>query len=160
MKFLVDQMLGTLAKWLRLSGLDTFYATQELSDDELLTIAKKEHRIIITRDKELHQRAKKQDIQSLFTQSISLSEQLNLVFNSFPQIISELDPLTRCSLCNTPIKSVEKNTVSNQIPEHVLQHRQHFWQCPHCKQIYWKGSHFEKILKRINQLKQNTKQNK
>lgn len=159
MKFLVDQMLGTLAKWLRLCGLDTFYATQKVNDDDLLTIAKKDHRILITRDKELHQRAKKQSIQSLFTQSISLSEQLQLVFDSFPQLLDELEPLTRCSLCNTPIKSIEKKSISTQVPERVFLQHEHFWQCPNCKQVYWKGTHFEKILQRITKLKQNTEQN-
>ena len=53
MKFLCDQMLGTLAKWLRLLGFDTFYANDEIKDDILLLIAKKENRAIITRDKEL-----------------------------------------------------------------------------------------------------------
>jgi uncharacterized protein with PIN domain len=59
MRLLCDQMLGTLAKWLRLIGFDTFYATKEMDDSELLQIAKKEKRIILTRDKELLVRGKK-----------------------------------------------------------------------------------------------------
>ena len=51
MKFLCDQMLGTLAKWLRIYGFDTFYANRDISDSELLDISKKENRILITRDK-------------------------------------------------------------------------------------------------------------
>ena len=90
MEFLVDQMLGTLAKWLRLCGLDTYYASQKITDDELLIIAEKEHRVIITRDKELHQRAKKRGITTLLTMSRSLSEQLNLFFQTFYIKLSEI----------------------------------------------------------------------
>jgi len=53
MKILCDQMLGTLAKWLRIMGFDTFYANAEMSDEDLLNIAKGENRTIFTRDKEL-----------------------------------------------------------------------------------------------------------
>ena len=159
MKFLVDQMLGTLAKWLRLCGLDTFYATQEISDDELLQIAQKEQRIIITRDKELHQRAQKKNIQTVFTTSINLSEQLHLVFQSFPLITEEIDPLTRCSLCNTPIKPIKKKEVEDQIPQRVAQQQEDFWICPSCHQIYWKGTHYQKILQKVKELKQKQEKN-
>lgn len=157
MKFLVDQMLGTLAKWLRLCGLDTFYADQEVSDDELLDIAEQEQRILITRDKELHQRAKKRNILSLITMSKSLSEQLDIVFQSFPSINEELQPLTRCSLCNSEIKSIDKEQIKEQIPNKVSQYHTLFWICPTCHQIYWKGSHYDKILHTIKQLQQKHK---
>ena len=53
MKFLCDQMLGSLAKWLRILGFDTFYARRDLQDEDVLNIAKKENRVLITRDVEL-----------------------------------------------------------------------------------------------------------
>ena len=53
MKVLCDQMLGSLATWLRFLGIDTFYVKEQLSDDDLLQIARKEKRILITKDKEL-----------------------------------------------------------------------------------------------------------
>jgi len=55
MKFLCDQMLGTLAKWLRIYGFDTFYANYKISDEELIKISKDEKRVLISRDKELIQ---------------------------------------------------------------------------------------------------------
>jgi len=158
MKFLVDQMLGTLAKWLRLFGFDTYYATQEISDDELLKIAKKEQRVLITRDKELHLRAKKKKISTIFTQSISLSEQLHLVFQSYPKIIDEINPLSRCSLCNTSIIPIKKEKAQDKVPQRIFQHHSEFWYCPTCKKIYWQGTHFDKILHKINKMKQQYKQ--
>ena len=70
MKFLCDQMLGTLATWLRLFGFDTFYANAEMDDDELLKIAEKENRVLITRDKELIIRAKKKNIKVIESKSL------------------------------------------------------------------------------------------
>jgi uncharacterized protein with PIN domain len=160
MKFLVDQMLGTLAKWLRLCGLDTYYASQHINDDELLVIAEKEHRILITRDKELHQRAKKKEISTLLSMSRNLSEQLDLLFQSYPKIIDELDPLSRCSLCNTQITPIEKNFVEQKVPKRIFQQHDHFWICPNCQQIYWKGTHYDKILATIEQLIKNNKKSK
>lgn len=157
MKFLVDQMLGTLAKWLRLAGIDTYYATQEISDDDLLEIAKKQKRIIITRDKELHMRAKKKDISTLFTKSISLSEQLHLVFQSFPTITNHTNPLTRCSLCNIIIQPIEKEKIKDQVPKRVYEQNTKFWYCPTCKHIYWRGTHYQKILEKIKILKKEYK---
>ena len=160
MKFLVDQMLGTLAKWLRLCGLDTYYASQKINDEELLIIAKKEHRILITRDKELHQRAKKREISTLLTMSRSLSEQLNLLFQTYPIIIDKLNPLSRCSLCNTQITTIEKELVKQKVPQRIYQQHDQFWFCSHCQQIYWRGTHYEKILVTIEQLKKNIKKSK
>lgn len=159
MDFLVDQMLGTLAKWLRLCGLDTYYASQKNTDDELLIIAEKEHRVLITRDKELYQRAKKRGITTLLTMSRLLSEQLNLFFQTYPMISDELSPLSRCSLCNTIITPVEKDQVEHKVPQRIYLQHDHFWICPHCQQIYWKGTHYDKILATIEQLKTNNKKN-
>jgi hypothetical protein len=143
-----------------LCGFDSFYASQQISDKELLVIAEKEHRILITRDKELHQRAKKKEIPTLLTLSRSLSEQLNLLFDSYPSIIDELNPLSRCSLCNTLIIPIEKEHVEQKVPPRIYNEHDHFWMCPHCQQIYWKGTHYEKILATIEQLKLNHKENK
>ena len=149
MRFVVDQMLGTLATWLRLCGFDTFYASQEIRDDELLIRAEQDDRALITRDKELHIRAKKKHILTLYVESIKLDEQLDLVFESYPELLEQLNPLSRCSLCNTPIMPISKENVKEKIPENVYQTCSKFWLCPNCKKIYWNGSHYEKIIKKI-----------
>jgi len=69
MKFLCDQMLGTLAKWLRLFGFDVFYTNNRLSDDELLQISTKEKRVIISRDKELILRGEKRKLTTILMET-------------------------------------------------------------------------------------------
>jgi len=150
MKFLVDQMLGTLAKWLRFCGIDTFYATQSIQDDELLEIAKKENRVLVTRDKELILRAQKRDIRVIPVFTRDLDEQLKKVLNR--TTVDSTQILSRCSLCNTQLISIDKEQVKNKGPENVYQTNETFWICPNCHKIYWRGSHYDKILQKIKSL--------
>ncbi|QQG40096.1 MAG: DUF5615 family PIN-like protein [Candidatus Aenigmatarchaeota archaeon] len=53
-RFLADDMLGSLVRWLRMIGYDTVYSKSlDLSDDEIVALAKKEGRTIVTRDRGL-----------------------------------------------------------------------------------------------------------
>ena len=151
MKFLCDQMLGTLAKWLRLFGFDTFYANAEMDDDELLEMAEKENRVLITRDKELIIRAKKKNIQIIGIISIDLDEQLASILKKGD--IDEKAVLSRCSLCNTVVDEIKKDDVKNKVPEKVFRNNDRFWFCSKCDKFYWRGSHYDKIQSKINKIK-------
>ena len=84
MKFLCDQMLGTLDKWLRLFGFDVFYTNDPLSDDKLLKIAFSENRTIISRDKELIIRGKKRNIKSIMMETTKIDDQLAQILKIQP----------------------------------------------------------------------------
>ncbi len=151
MKFLCDQMLGTLAKWLRLFGFDTFYANAEMDDDELLEMAEKENRVLITRDKELIIRAKKKNIQIVEMTSIDLDEQLSVILKNVD--VDEKTVLSRCSLCDTILNEIKRDDVKNKVPEKVFRNNDRFWFCSKCDKIYWRGSHYDKIQSKINKIK-------
>jgi len=151
MKFLCDQMLGTLAKWLRLFGFDTFYANAEMDDDELLEMAEKENRVLITRDKELIIRAKKKNIQIVEMISIDLDEQLSVILKNVD--VDEKAVLSRCSLCDTILNEIKRDEVKNKVPEKVFRNNDRFWFCSKCDKIYWRGSHYDKIQSKINKIK-------
>lgn len=155
MKFLCDQMLGTLARWLRLLGFDTFYATVEMKDDELLQIAKKENRILITRDKELILRAKNQNIRVTMIDSTDLEKQLIKVLQKNKAIIHESKVLSRCSCCNTPLTEISKQNVKNRVPPKIFEKHNTFWHCSTCNKIYWMGSHYDKIMEKIQTIRGN-----
>jgi uncharacterized protein len=151
MKFLCDQMLGSLATWLRFLGYDTFYTNEQIDDQELLAIAKKEHRILLTRDKTLIAITKKQKVDLIPIETISLDEQLTLALKD--KSINELKVLSRCSLCNTELRIASKNQVKDKVPPKVYDQYTLFWLCPKCDKAYWRGSHYDKILKKVNQLR-------
>jgi hypothetical protein len=150
MKFLCDQMLGTLAKWLRIYGFDTFYASLSISDEELLKISKNEKRILITRDKELIYRCKREKINCIKIDSTDLDKQLSIVLNDLK--IQKEKILSRCILCNSEISKISKTDIKNNIPTKVFQNHEKFWFCKKCDKIYWKGSHFENMLNKIEEL--------
>jgi uncharacterized protein with PIN domain len=54
-KFLADGMLGKLSRWLRMLGQDVIYSV-EFDDSELLELAKREDRVLLTKDLELYKR--------------------------------------------------------------------------------------------------------
>jgi uncharacterized protein with PIN domain len=151
MKILCDQMLGTLAKWLRILGFDTFYANAEMSDEDLLNIAKGENRTIFTRDKELIIRGKKKNLNVISIETTDLDLQLNQALKHVN--IDEKSILSRCTLCNTVLDTVLKNKVQGKVPSKVFENNEKFWFCSKCNKFYWMGSHYNEIINKIDKIK-------
>jgi len=154
MRFLCDQMLGTLAKWLRLMGFDTFYASSEIKDDELLRIAEEEDRLLVTRDKQLVSRAEKKGLKVIKVDTTNLEEQLELVLKKSNTSIKGEDVLSRCSKCNTILIKIAREKVEGKVPPRVFEQHREFWFCPRCKKIYWAGSHYDNIRETIHKLQE------
>lgn len=148
MKFLADSMLGKLAKWLRIMGFDTAYYNS-LSDQELIEIAEKEERVLITRDKNL---SRCWVVSSLYIKSEDIEEQLKQVVRYFNLDIKEtLGKL--CPLCNKVLKKIAKEEIRSLVPELVCNSYQNFWQCQECSKVYWEGTHWENIKKKVKKLR-------
>jgi len=143
-------MLGTLAKWLRLLGFDTFYANTEITDEELLEIAKRDNRTIISRDKGLVRSGKKQKLDVIEMYDTDLDDQLNKVLEIIK--INENLILSRCTICNTILEDIEKNRVKDRVPKKVFENNEKFWFCSKCDKYYWTGSHYDKIIEKINEI--------
>jgi len=150
MKFLCDRMLGTLAKWLRIYGYDTFYPDNEMDDAKLLEISKNENRILVTRDKTLNQVARRENIKTIEIKTIDIDEQINAVLGEIK--VDKTKILSRCILCNSKIEDIKKEDVKEKVPERVFENNKKFWFCKKCYKIYWKGSHYEKMMEKISSL--------
>ena len=144
MKLICDQMLGTLAKWLRIFGFDTFFANAEMTDEDLLDIAASENRIIFSRDKELIIRGKKKNLKIIAIETTDLESQLSQVLKHIK--IDKKSILSRCTLCNTVLEKVEKNIVQGKVPNKVFKNNENFLFCSKCKKFYWMGSHYDKMI--------------
>jgi uncharacterized protein with PIN domain len=145
--FLVDAMLGNLAKKLRLMGFDSFYSSS-IEDKELLNKAKAEKRIIITKDEQLAKTAKKMDIPLVQVTSNDEIEQMleiNKITNVGKCTIN--GNTSRCPICNGELQKMENNLVFDKIPKGVLENTKDFWICKDCNKIYWEGSHIENLQK-------------
>ena len=150
MKFIADHMLGSLARWMRFFGFDTLYP-KVLPDKELIALAKKESRALLTRDKDL---ANVKDIDALYIQSTDLEEQLIQVMTSFNLKITEA--FSRCALCNSTLIKVDKSLVLGKVPEKVYNWQKEFWMCEKCSKYYWQGTHFKGIKEKIQMLERKT----
>jgi uncharacterized protein with PIN domain len=142
--FIADCHLGKLAKYLRVMGFDTLYFNS-IDDNDLIEIAEKEERIILTRDRALHEREK---APTFYLEPIDNLEQLKVLQEQFS--IKSYVFAGRCILCNIPLQSIEKGKIENQIPQKVKLYFSEFEICPTCNRIYWHGDHYKRMMNIIN----------
>ncbi len=142
-KFLVDRMLGQTAKWLRLVGIDAKYAP-ECDDDKLLEMAEEEDRILITRDKDLKKKERVLMVEKAPPETI--------VKKVIEEYSIEVDPLSRCSKCNHIVEEIDKDRAKNEVPTKVYENNDVYWYCSKCDQYYWRGSHWDKIMNKIDKI--------
>ncbi|MDD5502409.1 MAG: Mut7-C RNAse domain-containing protein [Candidatus Thermoplasmatota archaeon] len=150
MKFLCDSMLGNLAKWLRMMGYDVKYADDDEEDAEILQHAASSKRILLTRDKEIIGR--RSDAQMLLVKSSDVDEQIKQVVFEFKLSPGKNAILSLCSECGEKLQPVDKGEVFGKVPDGVFARQDEFWQCPDCGKLYWKGSHYNKIVEKIESL--------
>ena len=147
MKFVADKMLGRLAKWLRILGQDVTYGPH-LSGYGLIRAARREGRIILTRDRTIR---KMNPPEYLTIESDRFREQLKQVVREY-----RLDPLkdlfTRCVECNSPFESVAKEAVREKVPPYVFSTQERFSFCRSCQRIYWPATHQGKMLQELKAL--------
>lgn len=148
MKFIIDCMLGKLAKWLKILGFDALYFSK-IEDDELLGIAHKEGRILLSRDTGLIEKAK--DIETLFLESEEWRDQVKQVLDKF-SLWERVNPHTRCIDCNVKLKDLPKKNAKNLVTPFVYKHADSFALCPGCGRVFWRGTHFKDMEFKIEEL--------
>ncbi|MEE4197277.1 MAG: Mut7-C RNAse domain-containing protein [Bacteroidales bacterium] len=154
-KFILDVHLGQLAKYLRILGFDSVY-TNSLEDQEIIDQSLAEHRIILTRDYGILKHRKV--THGYYVRSQDSRIQLKEVIRRF-DLKKKLKPFTRCSLCNGIIQKVNKGEIDHLLEEKTKRHFNHFYQCSSCRKIYWEGTHYEDILRFIQELRGDNPEN-
>ncbi|MFH1222586.1 MAG: Mut7-C RNAse domain-containing protein [Candidatus Micrarchaeota archaeon] len=155
MQLLFDEMLMKTAKWARIFGVDSLFARG--SDDEILLLAKKSGKILVTRDAQLSLRAKKQNLQCIFIVSTDVAEQLAEIEVATGKHIFKFPEETRCPKCNGELFLAEKDAVKDKVPESVYQMQKKFWLCKNCGKIYWEGGHWKNITRIYKKLEEKRK---
>jgi uncharacterized protein with PIN domain len=148
-KFIADRMLGTLTRYLRFMGYDTTSANglqegDKKEDTVLLAIARKEHRLLLTKDAEL---ARRGNASALLVRSDDVMEQVQQMIDL--HLVRRRLTMSRCSLCNTLLR--EATTCEIGETEYAPQDWRDlsfFW-CQHCKKLYWNGSHGKQLEQRV-----------
>jgi len=155
MKFIVDCMLGKLAKWLKILGFDVLYFSK-IGDDELIQMARKEGRILLTRDNGLVEKSK--NFTSIFIQSENWTSQVRQVLNAF-HLQDQINPHSRCLQCNQKLKPLSREKAKNLVTPFVYQKSDSFALCPDCGRVFWKGTHMSNMEKKIASILNSDKNN-
>ena len=149
MKFVVDGMLGKLARWLRMLGHDVKYS-DNLDDNQLFAIAKKEKKTLLTRDFKLYQYTTTRGVNAFYVEGETEEERLAELSKRFKIELEIHMETSRCPKCNTKVKPMAKEKVDGKVEKNTFQNYNEFWECPKCGNIYWQGAHWTKIRKTLD----------
>ena len=148
-RFIADCHFGKLAKYLRLMGFDTLFFPQ-IDDNDLIDLANKENRIILTRDRELFERQK---AECTLVAAVKIEKQLREVSNTF-ELEKFQRPFTLCIVCNEPLHVIEKEAILHRLPPKVIRYFSNFEICDKCNRIYWQGDHYKKMKASLEKMLQ------
>jgi uncharacterized protein with PIN domain len=151
-KFIVDHNVGKLARWLRLMGYDARFFQGE-NDSELVALALSENRIILTRDTRIMKRrlVTKGRLRALLIGSDQPIKQIHQVVDSL-KLDYRFNPFSLCLECNQPLVERKKAEVKELVPPYVFKTQEYFRQCPACQRIYWRGTHWRAMTRRLEGL--------
>ena len=144
-RFLLDCHLGRLTGYVRMLGFDCLYQNN-YDDPDMAEIIQHDERILLTRDRRLLMR--KVVVHGYCLRSLDPLEQLREVIQRF-ELKARIQPFRRCLICNHPLETIEKALILDRLEPLTREYFDEFHICPNCQQIYWKGSHFDKMRKLI-----------
>lgn len=144
-RFVVEPTLGRLARWLRILGCDVLYGPN-YSGRGLLSAARREERVVLTRDRRLARRA---DLpRFLLIEDDRFREQLRQVVSAF-HIDAAGGLFERCVECNGALEAVAREEVAGRVPEFVFATQESFRKCSRCGHLYWEGTHVERVRREL-----------
>ena len=141
-KFLADDMVGKLAKWLRILGYDVRYY-HSIDDEKLISTANSERRILLTRDSKIADPGRVR--QCVFLESDDYRAQLRRVLTLFALKPGRDKIFSRCLICNEKLVEIDRERAKGKVPPFVFETRERFIACEKCNKIYWKGTHNERV---------------
>jgi uncharacterized protein with PIN domain len=142
-RFVLDAHLGRLAASLRLAGFDTLYR-RDFGDGELALVAAREHRILVTRDQALLKR--RSVSHGCWLRETNPRLQFVDILRRF-DLTRLVQPFSRCLNCNEQLTDVSSEAVRDRLPPRVREQRDEFRVCRGCDRVYWKGSHYDAMVR-------------
>jgi uncharacterized protein with PIN domain len=144
--------VGKLAKWLRMMGYDSTFFTGE-DDSQMVRQALAEGRVILTRDTGIMKRrlVTSGRLKAVLLESETPEQQMR-------QLVSAIDikslsrPFTVCMECNIPLVSRRPEEVKDRVPPFVYKTQAQYMECPQCRRIYWRGTHWKAMLNRLEKI--------
>ena len=151
-RFIVDYNVGKLAKWLRLMGYDTLFFKGS-SDSQMIAMAMAESRVILTRDTQIMRRRVVANgrLKAILIQSDEPEQQMRQVIDAL-KLDCQFQPFSICLECNQPLVERSREQVKDLVPPYVFQTQSQYMECPTCHRIYWRGTHWQAMTKKLEHL--------
>jgi uncharacterized protein with PIN domain len=147
-RFVADAHLGGLAHMLRMLGFDTLY-DNHFHDEEIVAIAERDGRIVLTRDRELLKR--RVVTHGCYVHALKTEPQLREIVERL-DLVRSARPFTLCLHCNAPLRPVDKASVLDRLPLRVQVHYERFSICDVCGRVFWEGSHWRNMCRLLDAL--------
>ena len=144
-RFIADVHLGKTARNLRLMGFDTVYSNNA-EDHNIVKKAVEENRSVLTRDLGL---LKNGDLIFGYWLRSTDSFKQTLEIMRYFSLIGKTKPFTRCLECNGRMMAAKKESIRDDLPHRVKQSFNEFKQCADCRRVYWKGTHYKKLMRKV-----------
>lgn len=141
-RFLCDEMLGRLARYLRAAGYDTLLARHGLPDRAWVALARREHRWLLTCDRGVDEHLAARGLAIVLPRGDLAEAARTLVLRCDVDWLHA--PFTRCLVDNTRLGSMP-DAIASRLPADVGAAR---W-CPDCGRAYWAGSHYRRMQARL-----------
>jgi len=154
-RFVVDGMLGSLSRWLRMLGYEADYPNNA-SDDTLLELTAEKGAILLTMDVELYRRARARNLDAHLVEGDDEAERLASTAGHLGLRLEVDTVVSRCPTCNGPLREAEADEVREKVPVGTRARYSKFWVCSLCGKAYWQGGHWKKInetLRRARELR-------
>jgi uncharacterized protein with PIN domain len=151
LKFIVDQNVGKMAKWLRMAGFDASLFTGA-DDAAMVATAITEKRILLTRDRRIMKRRVIVGgrIKAILIESDRFKAQVQQVLSTLRLDKSRFRPFTTCLECNRRLEESTKEAMKDRVPPYVYLTQEHFAECPACRRLYWQGTHWQAMNREID----------
>jgi uncharacterized protein with PIN domain len=148
-RFMVDINVGKLAKWLRMMGYDTLFFDGS-DDSQMVASALAEGRVILTRDTQIMRRkvVTSGRLKAILIKSDEPEQQIRQVVETL-ELDCRFRPFTICLECNQPLGARTREQVKDLVPPYVFKTQDQFMECPNCCRIYWRGTHWAAMTKRL-----------
>lgn len=151
-RFIVDNNVGKLARWLRMMGYDAVFFKGD-DDGDMVATALAEGRVILTRDTQIVKRRLVTNgrLKVVLFSSDEPEQQLRQVMAAL-ELDAYFQPFTICLECNRPLEARSQEQVEGRVPPYVFKTQSQYMECPACHRLYWRGTHWRAMMTKLSQL--------
>ena len=151
-KFIVDNNVGKLAKWLRIMGYDALLFSGE-DDSRMVKVALAQNRVILTKDTQIMSRrlVTSGRLKAILIEDDDIEAQLHQVVEAL-NLDYHFRPFSICLECNQCLIEKDKDAVRELVPPYVFKTQGLYMECPSCHRLYWRGTHWQAMSRELERL--------